>query len=225
MFRKGLIFAFAMLLLASVATAEPIRTLTTKENKMPDKHYLELGAAFEFTEFDENTDSLTTGDNMWRGIGKARYGITENWTILTEIPYVDLEPSIGESESGMGDIMVGTELRVYEDVLGYPWVMPHAEASLDTASEDVLGAGDTTYMIGLAIGTVVDDFALGVAAEPKLLLRRDAAVRQRCDCHPVDRLAREGACRAFRGAVVGTSDRAARFAQAPSSSSLASSAV
>lgn len=158
MFRKCLILVGVVLLVASASRAEPMRTLLCKENKLPGAQKLELGMVAQYTEISEdNVLFLGGGDEYW-ATPYVRYGALENLALFANVPYGQIEPNLGESESGLGDVSVGFELVGYQDVLGYPWVMPHLAVSLDTGDEETgLGSGNTVVTPGVSIGTTVEN--------------------------------------------------------------------
>ena len=101
---------------------------------------------------------FVAGRDEWISAAYGRYGLTEDLAAYAKVPYVQVKPDIGDSESGLGDIAAGFEFRVSQDIFDYPWVMPHAELKLDTGDEEKgLGSGTTVTTVGLAVGTTVMD--------------------------------------------------------------------
>ena len=154
--RKWLWAAMALCVVAGVASADPMRTVFTKENKFPGAMGTELslsggGSSYDSDEFgDEDTSSYFVGPGV-------RFGLTDRLTVLAEVPYVGY--SEGDvDESGLGDIELGTEFLFFEDIFEYAWIIPHATAILATGDEDKgLGAGAGQGRFGISIGTTTMD--------------------------------------------------------------------
>ena len=131
----------------SIASAEPNRTLLVNENRAPELGQLEVGGFFFDREYDA-ADETEFG-------AYARYGIWENLTAKVYVPHLDIEPDFGDSESGIGDVVVGLNLLAWEDIFEYPYVIPHIDVSLGTGDEDKgLGTGETDVNFGVSVGTV-----------------------------------------------------------------------
>lgn len=137
------------IMLVGAAYGEPVRTMLTKENRMPRLRQAEVGTEVFYYEF-ENADEIAV-------IPYMRYALTKDLAVFGKVPYRSVDPEFGDSESGLGDVSLGAELRTYTGLFGYPWIMPHAEIFFDTGDEDKgLGAGDMEYMFGIAAGTTVE---------------------------------------------------------------------
>jgi hypothetical protein len=137
------------------ARAEVMRPLFSKENRFPGKHRFEVGTLFKYTELTDFHESLNDTDVDETSIGPyLRFGVTDNFATFVVVPYNEVEPDVGKSESGLGDIAVGFEYLAYEDIFHYPWVIPHVQLNLDTGDEDDgLGAGETSTVLGLSVGS------------------------------------------------------------------------
>lgn len=133
---------------STLAWGEAQRALLTHENKYPELHQLELGYEFrqrEFEDFQFRTHSA-----------QARFGVWENLTAILDVPWAQRDNDFGDDESGIGDVEFGLDLVAYQDIFGYPYVIPHVAASFSTGDEDEgLGTGETMYLFGVSIGTVV----------------------------------------------------------------------
>ena len=146
MTKKWMVCGLAALL-AGAAYAEPIRTVLTKENRLPRLYQLEAGSEFFYQELDSGGDIVS-------GIPYLRYTLFRDFALFGKLPYHRIDPDMGSSESGVGDASLGFEFVPYEDLFGYPWVMAHAEVIFDNGNEDKgLGTGETEYMVGVAVGT------------------------------------------------------------------------
>ena len=159
---KSSAFVVSGLFVAATAFAEVQRPQYTVENRFPKKEQLEAGAQVNYTEIETNT---MAGDVTSTAVAPfARYGLIDNLTGTLRIPFVNEEPDVGSGEFGTGSLGIGLQLRAYQDVLNYPFVIPHVEVQIDTANEDLIGPdGQTTTTIGLSIGTVVEDDVTFVA--------------------------------------------------------------
>lgn len=153
--RKGLWAALALCVLAGVASAEPMRTIFTKENKFPGALKPELSllggaSSFDSDEPDGDRDSYIVAPG-------ARFGLTDRLTLVATVPYVG-ESRGDVDESGLGDIELGTEFLFFEDIFKYPWIIPHAAVILATGDEDKdLGAGEGQGRFGISVGTTMHD--------------------------------------------------------------------
>ncbi len=138
-------------MIGGVVEAEPIRTVLTKENRLPRLYQAEIGAEFFYVER-EAVDETSV-------IPYLRYTLLRDFAVIARLPYRSIDPDspMYSQESGIGDATLGFEFVAYEDLFGYPWIMPHAEVSFDTGDEDKgLGAGDNEYTVGVAVGTTVN---------------------------------------------------------------------
>lgn len=150
MFNKRLLLVMAALATVQWAVADPMRTVLTKENKMPEWKQVEVGGQFDYKDF--------TASNRYIGTPYVRYGLMSNLAVFAESPFVLNEPDEGDSEGGLGDVAAGFDFIAWQDVFGFPWIMPHFKISFPTGDEDKdLGTGHTMTTMGLAVGTVVEE--------------------------------------------------------------------
>jgi hypothetical protein len=158
MIRRALIPVVVLLLLAvSFAQAESMRTVLTKENKMPSLHRPEVGVLFDYWEVNSENMLLENGTTFVTS-PYLRFAVLENLTVFGQLPYQNDSPDIGDNTSGLGDVVVGFELLAFQDIFEYPWVMPHVSVSLPTGDENEgLGAGESVVNLGAAAGTTVMD--------------------------------------------------------------------
>ena len=160
MLKKSLITVCTLGLMAGGAFAEEQRTQLTKDNAFPDHGQVEVGAQLDFIEFNDNSESFGTSDsNLTRASLYARYGLTENLVVDVKVPFDDYDPDLGSGESGVGDIEIGLQLRGFEDIFDYPFIIPHITYDAGNGEEAVPGgSGDDTVTVGLSIGTVTSGF-------------------------------------------------------------------
>ena len=153
--QKWLWAALALSVMASVALADPIRTVFTKENKFPEAMGVELslaggGSSYEDSDTDEDVDRYFVAPGV-------RFGLTDRLAVLAEVPYAGYSND-DVDEDGIGDISLGTEFLFFEDIFEYAWIVPHATAILATGDEDDgLGKGEGQGRFGISIGTTVND--------------------------------------------------------------------
>ncbi len=152
----------ALLVFAAVVNmtgAEMNRPQFSKENKFPDYLKPEVGLRIEYHEIQDTQEEYTLSDaNLWSLNLFGRMGVYENLTLTANLPFNSLEPDEADTENGLGDIGIGLELRAFEDVFGYPYIIPHCTYTFDTGDENKgLGGGVTTFRLGVSIGTVVED--------------------------------------------------------------------
>jgi hypothetical protein len=145
--------------IAVPAVAEPMRPLLTKENKFPDVGQAELGALVQFKEFSDENEQMKTSDaNQWVVTPTLRYMASENLAFVLDVPFGGLDPDNGSSESGLGDIGVGVQFRVYEHFFRFPYIIPYANLLFDTGEEKaLLGDRDDSLLIGVTVGSQVYD--------------------------------------------------------------------
>lgn len=155
---KKLMVCMLVALLAAPVLAEPQRPLLTLENKFPEQNQVELGTLLSLVEIVDNDEFTTIGDRDERTLeAYVRYGLTENLALVAGLPYMEVEPDFGDSESGASDANLGIQLKVFEDIFSYPWIIPHAKVRFDNGDEDKgLGAGEMGYEVGVSLGTTVD---------------------------------------------------------------------
>jgi hypothetical protein len=158
MIRKCLVLVAISLFLGSIVFAEPLRTFFVKENRMPGPRKAEVGVIGQYVEVPDDYVATGNGWDTYTAAPYVRYGLVENLAVYGEIPYVQVKPSFGDSEQGLGDVVAGAELVAYQDLFGYPFIIPHVEASFDTGDKDKgLGNGKTLFTAGVSVGTVVMD--------------------------------------------------------------------
>lgn len=127
----------------------PMRTTLTRENKYPGIGGGDVSAFFEHTEIsDLEQDKF--------GIS-ARYGAWENVTLGASVPAVNSDFE-GDTNTGLGDVVLSLDLLAYQDIFRYPFIIPHVDVSFPTGDEDKgLGAGETVINFGISLGTRVYD--------------------------------------------------------------------
>jgi len=154
---KKLMVYMTVALLAGSVAAEPQRPLLTLENKFPEQGQVEVGTLLSLVEIVDNNEFDRSGDRDERTYeAYLRYGLTENLALVAGIPYMEIEPDLGDTESGISDATLGVQLKVFEDIFSYPWIIPHAQIRFDTGDEDEgLGAGEMGYEVGVSMGTTV----------------------------------------------------------------------
>lgn len=140
---------------AGAVSADPIRTLFTKENKFPGAMGWEFflaggGASFDDEQAGEDADSYFVAPG-------ARFGLTDRMAIWAAAPFASY--SAGDlDEDGLGDARLGLEFLFFEDIFEYAWIIPHVTAILPTGDEDKgLGTGDTQARLGISLGTTVNN--------------------------------------------------------------------
>ncbi len=155
--RKLLLAALALCVTAGMASADPMRTVFTKENKFPGAMGTELSLAGGGYSYDEELMGVEDDASSYFVAPGVRFGLTDRLTVLASVPFVGV--SIGDlDESGLGDIELGTEFLFFEDIFEYAWIIPHATAILATGDEDKgLGNGEGQGRFGISIGTTVND--------------------------------------------------------------------
>ena len=147
-------------LLPAFANAETQRTTYSFENRFPAQGRVEAGAEIKFQEIEVYNDGVIFQDYRRTSYGAyGRYGLLDNLTASALVPFVDSDPDPGSSEAGLGDLQLGLQLKAYEDIFTYPFVIPHINVSLPTGEEDSgTGDGEAILSYGIAFGTVTWDW-------------------------------------------------------------------
>lgn len=141
-------------LFLSTARAESMRPLFSLENAFPRWEQFETGLSYTAIE----RENGFIQDDRQTAAAWVRYGVLENLAAVVEVPYVNLDPSPADSESGFGDISVEFQLRTWEDIFGYPYFIPYIRATLPSGDDDKgLGAGDSVVTAGIAYGDNITD--------------------------------------------------------------------
>lgn len=152
---KWFLASLSLLTAASITTAEPQRTVFTQENRLPEWEQVETGAVIRYREFSDFFGST----EVTEVVPYVRYGLTRDITVQVGVPYMDINPAVGNSESGLGDVEVTFLLLAYQDLFGYPYIIPHLTVTLPTGSENKgLGAGDPVITAGISYGDKMYDF-------------------------------------------------------------------
>ncbi|HQQ61888.1 MAG TPA: hypothetical protein PKU89_11180 [Kiritimatiellia bacterium] len=162
--RKLWLAALALCVTAGVVSADPIRTLFTKENKFPGAMGWELFLAGGGSSLDD--DSVAEDADTYFVAPGARFGLTDRVAIWAAAPFAGF--SAGDlDEQGLGDAQAGLEFLFFEDIFEYAWIVPHVTGIFPTGDEDDgLGTGEMQGRVGISIGTTVNDvvhFALDVS--------------------------------------------------------------
>lgn len=167
--KKWIICLFVLGMMATTVFADPMRPLFTKENRFVAKEALEVGVSYEYTEYEYDAVSMINEEGLmdWSEQAtmestvitpQARYGLLNDVALVGRFPVGASDRNPGDSEIGLGDISVGAEALVFEDIFDYPYVIPHVDYYLGTADEDDgLGLGENRLVAGLSVGTVVND--------------------------------------------------------------------
>jgi len=142
-------------LIASPLKAEPIRTFFSVENQFPRWEQLEVGLEFNNIEQEVGFQDITYRETSLY----ARYGLLDNFAVLLDIPVAQSDVSPGDSETGIGDVGLGFQLRTYEDIFGYPYFIPYVTVTFPTGDEDKnLGQGDVALIGGISFGSTINDW-------------------------------------------------------------------
>ncbi len=145
---KKILIGAALVSMVMAAQAEPLRTLFTKENQLPEKGQLELGAFVGTQQYQTQSEYA---ESVY-----ARYGLFGNLAAYAFVPYHETryKNSFGKNKSGIGDVGLGFELLAYEDIFRFPYIMPHLELRFPTGDQDKgYGSGDVSILGGVTIGT------------------------------------------------------------------------
>lgn len=155
-FGKLFVSVAALGLLASVAPAEPVRTVFTLENRLPEQLGVELGVKGMFAGYDAE---YSTDDGRIYEVGpEARFGITDRLALTAWVPWTGYDDGHDMDNSGIGDIHTGLQFLFFEDIFDYAWIIPYVDVRWETGDEDKrLGTGTTGAQFGLSVGTTTYD--------------------------------------------------------------------
>lgn len=156
---KKIVWLLSLALGAGAAYANPMRTAVVKEKQTPDAGKFEAGLIGWYAEFEDDDDlSLADLDDSWSASPYVRYAVWEELTLALKVPYRSVGRPSGADDSGLGDISVEADLIAYQDIFGFPYIMPYVEVFLPTGDDKKgLGTGEVDMHIGAAIGTTVAD--------------------------------------------------------------------
>lgn len=160
---KKILIGAALVSMVMAAQAEPLRTLFTKENQLPEKDQLELEAF-------ANTQQYQTRSEYTESV-YARYGLFGNLAAYAFAPVREtrFKDGFGSNQSGIGDAGIGFELLAYEDIFRFPYIMPHLEIRFPTGDADKgYGSDDVSILGGVTVGTKTweqVDWALDITGE------------------------------------------------------------
>jgi len=156
---KKLFLVMGWLAVVSVARGESMRPLLTRENRFPEAGRAEVGMLVQYIEYGDEGEAGRLGDSdEWALTPYVRFAPVEGLALYGRLPYRNINPDNASDENGIGDVSVGFEFRAFEDVFGYPYIIPHAEYQFDTGDDEKgLGVGYSSALLGMSIGTVVQD--------------------------------------------------------------------
>ena len=154
--RKGLLAAVALGAMVACASAEPMRTVFTMENKFPGA----LRAAVSLGGGGSSYDPEIRGAEkikFYDVTAGVRFGLTDRVALVGGVPFVGYSDNRLD-EKGLGDVSLGAQFLFFEDIFEYAWIIPHATAIFPTGDEDKgLGTGETQGRFGLSVGTTTMD--------------------------------------------------------------------
>lgn len=158
MTRRYLVVLLAAVLVSGSAYGEARRTAFTWENKMPNPKQLEVGLVGVYREIPEEFRGDRDSRDEYTGGPYLRYGLFENLAAFAEFPFMYVDPRAGDSQQGPADIEAGFEFVAWQDIFGFPYILPHVAVSFPTGDEDKgMGSGKTLVTVGASIGTTVED--------------------------------------------------------------------
>ena len=135
------------------------RTRLSVENKMPAEGKQHLGTDFIITETQDGNEQAGSGDsNIFSVVPYLRYGLRSDLVLEARIPVSYIDRDQGGEDIGLGDVEVGLQLKAFEDIFEYPFVIPHITGVLQTGDEDKgLGRGYNGVRFGVSVGTVLGE--------------------------------------------------------------------
>lgn len=144
---------------AGVASAEPMRTVLSMENRLPDRKETEVGLSLNMRQYkDAAQDYMENDVDMKELVASVSYGVTRDFSLDLRVPGVSTSLGDADEETGVGDVSLGFRLRAFEEPYGYPYVIPHAAVTFPTGDEENgQGAGELGAWAGVAVGDQIWD--------------------------------------------------------------------
>lgn len=147
----------------------PMRTLYTMDNRFPKTLHPEIGVTVLGFALSDVSPAVNREESIyakpvdgydrdfWLSTLNLRMGLLDELALKCDIPLLHWQ-SDHDKEFGLSDIGIGLQWRAWEDIFGYPFIIPHATLFLPTGDEDeLLGSGDVEARLGVTIGTTVND--------------------------------------------------------------------
>jgi hypothetical protein len=171
--RKCIVTVVFVLVCHAMAFGESRRTLYTYENKTPEKGEVEIGALGWYREVADERASVDIGRDEYTLEPYLRYGLLKDFNVTAKFPYMYIDPKASDNEQGPGDVELGAELVAFQDIFGYPFILPHVAVRLPTGDEDKgIGEGNTRTTCGVSVGTRIYD-ALQFVVDASYTIYRD----------------------------------------------------
>ena len=158
MFKRAAL-TLAILGMVASASAQPQRTLLVRERSLPAARSFEIGTIARYAEEEVRLRGMNVGTADVYGFEPyVRYGLADNLSVHLAAPLLRVSSPWTGSHTGIGDLRLGADLLVFEDIFRYPWIIPYADVTLPTGDEDKgLGLGETGLFLGIAVGTRMYD--------------------------------------------------------------------
>lgn len=101
---------------------------------------IEAGLAADYINIDSNVDA-------WVLDLYAKYGIMDNWEVGLNVPYLNISPDVGDSQSGIGDMNIWTKYRFLGEDKNCCGLAAGVNVKLATGDDAKgLGTGETDWM-------------------------------------------------------------------------------
>lgn len=162
---RRIIWLAIIAVLAGVVHGEMQRPQLTLENRFTEVMRPEITLQYEKQSYEVDPDAgqNTDADVIFYKL-MGRMNVLDNLALTLDIPYVDIQQDFGDDDKGWGDIVIGAQLRVYEYIFDYPYVIPHVEFALDDSGKDnEYGYAEPAFRFGTSVGTVVHDWVHFIA--------------------------------------------------------------
>lgn len=156
---KKIVWLLSLALGSGAVYANPMRTAVVKEKQTPTAGKYEVGLIGQYAEYDEDKALFRADEeDSWSASPYVRYAVWDELTLGLKVPYRSIGRPSGADDSGLGDISVEANLIAYQDIFGFPYIMPYVEVFLPTGDDkEGLGTGEVDMHLGVAIGTTVAD--------------------------------------------------------------------
>jgi hypothetical protein len=139
--RRILVTLAILLLVSSFAFAGFERSLDYQlDVNSPAAMNIEAGLAADYISVNSDVDA-------WVLDAYAKYGIMDNWEVGFDVPYLNISPDEGDSQSGIGDMNVWTKYRFFSEDKNCFGLAAGVNAKLATGEQrEGLGTGHVNWM-------------------------------------------------------------------------------
>ncbi len=146
--RRRLLPAVFLVLLLWPGLAHAGRPLETEDPGTVEPGHVELEVSQDWVRF--------STDDTWTSKAVVAFGVLPGLELRLEAPFPVIEPELGPSEAGVGDVVFGAKYRLLEETPAFPAVLAGLALRLPTGDEERgLGAGDPGVGVVIAASKAI----------------------------------------------------------------------